>query len=88
MDGMTTLRNRLTLSGVCLLLGSTALVVPAAEPPRRSEGEYFETHIRPLLVKRCYACHSTRAKKREGGLLLDSRLGWQQGGDSGPYVIP
>jgi hypothetical protein len=49
---------------------------------------YFEQHIRPLLVERCYACHSAREKKQEGGLLLDSRAGWVKGGEQGPAVIP
>lgn len=49
---------------------------------------YFEQHIRPLLVTRCYACHSTKESKREGGLLLDSRRGWEVGGENGPAIIP
>ncbi len=49
---------------------------------------YFEKHIRPLLAKHCYECHSSRARKRKGGLRLDSRAAWSAGGDSGPAVIP
>ncbi|WP_197446254.1 PSD1 and planctomycete cytochrome C domain-containing protein [Tautonia plasticadhaerens] len=49
---------------------------------------YFETHIRPLLAGRCYACHSEGAKKSKGGLLLDRSEGWSSGGSSGPAVIP
>jgi hypothetical protein len=41
----------------------------------------FESQVRPLLVKRCAACHS--AKLRSGGLALDSREAWLKGGDSG-----
>lgn len=47
---------------------------------------FFEQQIRPLLVKRCYECHS--GTKSSGGLLLDSAEGWQKGGDSGPAIIP
>ena len=50
--------------------------------------EFFESKIRPVLVERCYRCHSTKAGKSKGGLLLDSRNGWQVGGDSGPAIIP
>ena len=50
--------------------------------------EFFESRIRPILAKHCYRCHSVEAKKSKGGLLLDSRTGWQVGGDSGPAVIP
>lgn len=49
---------------------------------------YFEQHIRPLLEARCYSCHSARDKKQKGGLLLDSRAGWEKGGDQGPAVKP
>lgn len=50
--------------------------------------QFFETRIRPVLVKHCYRCHSAEAGKSKGGLLLDSRSGWQVGGDSGPAIIP
>lgn len=54
-----------------------------------SEGiEYFETHIRPLFVEHCYECHSADAKELKAKLYLDSRTGWQTGGDSGPAIIP
>jgi hypothetical protein len=60
-----------------------------ADDPSSAAGvDYFEKHIRPLLAARCYSCHSTRAGKREGGLLLDSRAGWTAGGDGGPVVVP
>ena len=49
---------------------------------------YFEQYIRPLLVERCYACHSARKSKQEGGLQLDSRAGWVNGGEQGPAVEP
>ena len=50
--------------------------------------EFFESKIRPVLLKHCYRCHSVKAGKSKGGLLLDSRTGWQVGGDSGPAVVP
>ena len=48
---------------------------------------FFEQKIRPLLVTHCYECHSTEKKVR-GGLKLDSRAGWQAGGDSGEVIVP
>ncbi len=48
---------------------------------------FFESKVRPVLIKRCYDCHSTE-KKTKGGLALDSRAGWQHGGDNGPAIIP
>ena len=53
-----------------------------------SEIEYFEKNIRPLLIDHCYECHSQNAKKLKGNLSLDSRDGWQIGGDSGPAIVP
>jgi hypothetical protein len=50
------------------------------------DAEFFEKKIRPLLVERCYECHSAE-KKIKAGLRLDTREGWMQGGDSGPAVV-
>src|ERR1017187_7306657 len=63
------------------------VLVIAADSP---EGvEFFEKNIRPVLVERCYACHSSMSKTLMGGLQLDSRAGIQQGGNSGkPAVAP
>jgi hypothetical protein len=50
---------------------------------------FFEQKIRPVLAEHCYECHSERAKKLKAGLLLDTKAGWQKGGDSGvPAVVP
>ena len=49
---------------------------------------FFEKKIRPLLVKHCYECHSEEAEERQGGLLLDRRSGWIEGGDTNKAVIP
>lgn len=48
--------------------------------------EFFEKSVRPILVKRCYECHS--GERTKGGLALDSRAGWQKGGDDGPSIVP
>ena len=50
--------------------------------------QFFESHVRPLLVRRCYECHSSKAKTIEGGLRLDSSAGWRRGGDTGPAIVP
>lgn len=61
----------------------------AAEPPlNEHEIEFFESKIRPVLVKHCYECHAADAKSIRGGLLLDTRAGTLQGGDSGPTLVP
>ncbi len=48
---------------------------------------FFESKIRPVLVKHCYECHSTESGKARGGLKVDSRDALQRGGDSGPAVV-
>src|SRR5439155_6383832 len=66
---------------------STAL--PAQPPQSDTAGiEFFEKKIRPVLVERCYECHSATATKLKGGLRLDSREGLRKGGDSGPVIAP
>jgi hypothetical protein len=57
-------------------------------PPSAEGVEFFETHIRPVLVERCYECHSAQAKVLQGGLRLDSADRLRAGGDSGPVVSP
>ncbi len=56
-------------------------VAVAAEPA--NPAELFETSVRPLLVSKCYGCH-TEAKS--GGLQLDSREHLLAGGNSGPAI--
>jgi hypothetical protein len=50
--------------------------------------EFFAKKVEPLLKAHCYECHSHGAGAMEGGLTLDSRSGWAQGGSSGPAVMP
>ena len=52
------------------------------------DAEYFEKHVRPILVERCEACHSAAKGKTSGGLALDTRDGWTKGGVSGPPIVP
>lgn len=53
-----------------------------------SADDFFETKIRPVLVKHCYECHSVEAGKSKGGLQLDTREGIRTGGENGPAVVP
>ena len=64
-----------------------SLRVVAADDP--ASIAFFEQKIRPALVEHCYECHSAKAKKLKGGLYLDSKAGWQKGGDAGkPIIVP
>ena len=64
-------------------------IQPAAEPKATTEQlDFFEKKIRPVLSEKCYKCHSEKADKLKGGLVLDTREGSRRGGDSGPAVVP
>jgi cytochrome c553 len=68
----------------CLVVGRAA----ADKAPDPAAVEFFEKKVRPVLARHCYRCHSARAEKLKGGLLLDSRKGVLEGGDSGPALVP
>jgi hypothetical protein len=55
--------------------------------PGREAVAFFESKIRPVLVKQCYSCHSKDAKDLGGNLFLDSQEGLLKGGLSGPAVV-
>lgn len=55
---------------------------PAGTPPA-AQLEFFETQVRPLLVKRCYKCHSTDTGPDNGALVLDTAIGIATGGSRG-----
>ncbi|TWT57100.1 Planctomycete cytochrome C [Thalassoglobus neptunius] len=71
---------------VALLL--QVAVAASAEEFTPRQLEFFEKKIRPVLVERCYECHSAEAELTEGGLRVDLREALLQGGDSGAAVAP
>jgi hypothetical protein len=73
------------LSVAALLAGFPVGHAAAADPAGH---EFFEKRIRPVLVDKCYSCHSEASGKRKGGLLLDSRDAIHQGGDHGAILTP
>jgi mono/diheme cytochrome c family protein len=92
--------HRLTPASLTLALCLTVPPLSAAEPaadaiakpstakPSAEGVAFFEKEVRPLLVKHCSECHSADAKEIKGNLSLDTRGGWQAGGDSGPSIVP
>ncbi|MCC6153217.1 MAG: PSD1 domain-containing protein [Candidatus Hydrogenedentes bacterium] len=51
--------------------------------------DFFEQHVRPVLIEHCYSCHSVEAEILKGELSLDSRDGTLKGGKSGkPAIVP
>ncbi len=75
------------LASLFLLLGLARAPV-TAEEPSNEDVEFFEKHIRPLLVQHCYECHSSESDDVGGNLLLDRKAGWEEGGDLGPAIVP
>jgi hypothetical protein len=72
------------------MLAGVLVLLPNAEGRTQEDAEdleFFETRIRPILVERCYECHSAGGK-RKGGLRLDSRDGTLKGGQRGPAILP
>ncbi len=66
-----------------------SLAVPSlASEPSPEDVAFFESKIRPILVERCYECHSSASKKLRGNLVLDTKAGWTKGGDTGPAIEP
>lgn len=49
---------------------------------------FFVEKIEPLLKAHCLECHSHASEEMSGGLTLDSRNGWTEGGGRGPAVVP
>ncbi len=80
----------LALPGVPLALAaiSADTSVKPATALTAAQAEFFEKHIRPVLAEKCYKCHSADSEKVKGGLLLDTREGIREGGESGHAVVP
>lgn len=91
------LRSVVLLFAICYFLFATwplPLLIAASPPMPSDDGQaspagiaFFEENIRPLLKNRCYKCHSAQATELHANLHLDSRPGWQIGGDSGPAIV-
>jgi hypothetical protein len=88
--------KRLALVGILAASLSGPGQGPLAAQEARSQSpaftpeaiEFFEKRIRPVLVDKCYKCHSVKSEKVKAGLLVDTREGLLRGGESGPAVIP
>ena len=61
------------------------LMLAAASASAADSGEFFESRIRPLFAKHCFACHT---QTKMGGLELSSRDALLRGGGRGPAIEP
>jgi len=73
-----------------LSIGLLLVVIAASSPWASVDADdrldFFESKVRPILVRRCQKCHGSQ--KREGGLRLDVKSGWEDGGDRGSAILP
>ena len=73
-------------AGIAALAVALALPAPAPAAPPAGSAEFFETNVRPVLIRHCSSCHA--GGKRKGGLSLESRDALLAGGDTGPAIVP
>ena len=80
------------LTSLAVFTVGTAILLAQEQTPKgdtasAADLDYFEKRVRPILAQRCFECHSAKAEKLKGGLLLDSREAILTGGDSGPAAV-
>ncbi len=78
-----------TGSLMCALLqcgGAVSSLQAAEAGPTPQALEFFEKQVRPVLVNRCYECHSA-SQKVKGGLALDTREATLKGGEDGIVLV-
>ena len=81
-------RTLLRLGSVLLLSLFFTVDRCDAEDPLPADLRFFENHIRPVLVKHCYECHSAGSDQVGGNLQLDRPDALRSGGESGPPIVP
>jgi hypothetical protein len=79
-------RSRLPALLFFLSCHTAGVSFAADEDATRSTLKFFENEVRPILVKRCYDCHSKT--KQKGGLRVDNIGYLKTGGDTGPALVP
>ncbi len=77
------MRSLITL----LAVGSTAFAAVEAQLTKE-QTEFFESKVRPVFSTHCYKCHSLEENKAKGDLTLDTKPGWEKGGEGGPAIVP
>jgi mono/diheme cytochrome c family protein len=68
------------------LLGGALLLALCAAARGDDAMEQFAKKVQPLLKRKCFECHSSKADELKGNLKLESVDDILKGGDSGPAV--
>ena len=76
------------ISRLLFLAAATPALAAGTTDLPKEHLDFFESKIRPILKESCYKCHSLEAGKAKGGLTLDTRDGWQKGGENGAAMEP
>src|SRR5690349_4394755 len=71
---------------VVLIVGAVTLAGPGVAPAEDVKGGVYTRDVKPILIRRCSACHG--GLKQKSGLRLDTAAGALKGGKGGPAVIP
>jgi hypothetical protein len=77
----------LSAASAILVWSAGENVVAQAKKISPEQVEFFESKIRPVLVRECYSCHSEQTGQNKGGLRLDNKTLMELGGDSGPAIV-
>ena len=75
--------HRIFCFTTCLWLSVTARAMSADQVAER----LFALEVKPLLAKKCFACHGNDADAMEGGLVLTSREAMLRGGETSQNVL-
>ncbi|MEX2168296.1 MAG: PSD1 and planctomycete cytochrome C domain-containing protein [Pirellulales bacterium] len=87
LDGVLFTRCAVRMGLSLALSFAFATVFVYADAISPEHAEFFERHIRPVLVERCFECHSSKTTAPKGGLRLDTAETIRSGGDSGPAIV-
>ncbi|HZZ81146.1 MAG TPA: c-type cytochrome domain-containing protein, partial [Gemmataceae bacterium] len=82
---MTMIARAILLCILSLALVARADAQIAIDVPVRTRPVDFDAEIVPILRANCIACHN--AKKKSGGLNLESPESMRKGGEQGPAVV-
>lgn len=71
---------------VTFFLLSASCLSAAEKQPTQKQIQFFESKIRPMLIKHCYDCHGP--DEQESGLRVDTFKDIVKGGKAGALLVP
>lgn len=89
MTDLTVMINRLRTTlwrAFAAQMISLGVLASHAQAQEISREDFFENHVRPLLISKCVECHGPETQW--GELRVDSRNALFKGGEHGPAIVP